>query len=168
MRIAFFTNEYPPNVYGGAGVHVEYLARELARAQGGRHTVDVFCFGDQREDYGNLKVHGVSPRVNFAARDPRHERLLEALVRDLAMVAGVSSFALREQVRVFLASQPDTPASRSRVRLMVIDLWTRCVAIGMLGSILAWGAASPVAAWPFVAGGAALLLFHAPRPPLVG
>ena len=72
----------------------------------------------------------------------------------LAMVAGVSSFALREQVRVFLASQPDTPASRSRVRLMVIDLWTRCVAIGMLGSILAWGAASPASSrWCTSSGG---------------
>jgi hypothetical protein len=85
----------------------------------------------------------------------------------LAMVAGVSSLALREQVRVFLANEPDTPASRTRVRLMVLDLWTRCVVIGVLGSILAWGAASPVAAWPFVAGAAALLVFHAPRPPLV-
>src|SRR5713101_2288614 len=31
MRVALFTREYPPEVYGGAGVHVEYLARELAR-----------------------------------------------------------------------------------------------------------------------------------------
>ena len=30
MRIAILTNEYPPHVYGGAGVHVEYLTRELA------------------------------------------------------------------------------------------------------------------------------------------
>ncbi len=33
MRIALLTNEYPPHVYGGAGVHVEYLARELARLE---------------------------------------------------------------------------------------------------------------------------------------
>jgi starch synthase len=30
LRVALLTREYPPNVYGGAGVHVEYLARELA------------------------------------------------------------------------------------------------------------------------------------------
>jgi hypothetical protein len=30
MNIALLSNEYPPNVYGGAGVHVEFLARELA------------------------------------------------------------------------------------------------------------------------------------------
>ena len=29
-RVALLTREYPPDVYGGAGVHVEYLARELA------------------------------------------------------------------------------------------------------------------------------------------
>ena len=29
MKVALFTREYPPDVYGGAGVHVEYLAREL-------------------------------------------------------------------------------------------------------------------------------------------
>jgi starch synthase len=33
MRVALLTREYPPDVYGGAGVHVEYLARELARIE---------------------------------------------------------------------------------------------------------------------------------------
>ena len=32
MKVALLTREYPPDVYGGAGVHVEYLARELARS----------------------------------------------------------------------------------------------------------------------------------------
>ncbi|MEX2583184.1 MAG: glycogen synthase [Gemmatimonadota bacterium] len=91
MRIAFFTNEYPPNVYGGAGVHVEYLSRELARLEGGAHEVDVFCFGEQRTSEGNLRVHGIAPEVKLAARDPRHARLLDALVRDLAMVGAVES-----------------------------------------------------------------------------
>ena len=31
LRVALLTREYPPDVYGGAGVHVEYLARELAQ-----------------------------------------------------------------------------------------------------------------------------------------
>lgn len=30
-KVAFFTNEYPPYVYGGAGVVVEYLSKELAK-----------------------------------------------------------------------------------------------------------------------------------------
>jgi starch synthase len=89
MRIALFTNEYPPNVYGGAGVHVEYLSRELARLDGGAHEVDVFSFGDQRKAHGNLRVQGVAPDLTLPAQDPRHARLLEALVRDLAMVGAV-------------------------------------------------------------------------------
>jgi starch synthase len=91
MRIALFTNEYPPNVYGGAGVHVEYLSRELARLEDGANAVDVFCFGDQREDTGSLRVRGIASEVKFGARDARHERLLEALARDLAMAGAVES-----------------------------------------------------------------------------
>jgi alpha-maltose-1-phosphate synthase len=91
MRIAFFTNEYPPNVYGGAGVHVEYLSRELARLEGGAHEVDVFSFGEQHEDRGNLRVRGIRALADIPAHDPRHARLLDALVRDLAMVGAVDS-----------------------------------------------------------------------------
>lgn len=44
MRAAIITREWPPDVYGGAGVHVEYLVRELRQLIG----VDVFCFGEPR------------------------------------------------------------------------------------------------------------------------
>lgn len=44
MRAAIVTREYPPEVYGGAGVHVEYLVRSLVR----HVTVDVHCFGKPR------------------------------------------------------------------------------------------------------------------------
>jgi glycogen synthase len=91
MRVALLTNEYPPHVYGGAGVHVEYLSRELAAAEGGAHHVDVLCFGEQHETRGNLRVRGVAPDVHFAAQDARHARLLDALVRDLAMVGAVEA-----------------------------------------------------------------------------
>jgi glycogen synthase len=91
MRISQLTNEYPPHVYGGAGVHIEYLARELARADGGAHQVQVLCFGQQDQAGGNLRVQGVEPAVQLPARDPRHARLLDALVRDLAMVGAVDA-----------------------------------------------------------------------------
>ncbi|MDQ3518275.1 MAG: glycogen synthase, partial [Gemmatimonadota bacterium] len=91
MRIALLTNEYPPHVYGGAGVHVEYLSRELARIESGAHAVDVFCFGEQHETQRNLRVRGVAPALRFTAQDPRHAKLLDALVRDLAMVGAVES-----------------------------------------------------------------------------
>ena len=91
MRIALFTNEYPPNVYGGAGVHVEYLARELARADGAAHHVDVLAFGDQRETRGNLRVRGIAAPATIPAQDPRHTRLLEAFARDLAMAGAAEA-----------------------------------------------------------------------------
>ena len=54
MKALFYTREFPPYVYGGAGVHVEYLATELAKLM----EVDVRCFGDQDEETGNLTVKG--------------------------------------------------------------------------------------------------------------
>ena len=85
MRIGILTNEYPPNVYGGAGVHVEYLTRELAALDGGRHDVHVLSFGEQREQQGNLRVHGVLPPAPIPARDPRHSKLFATLAQDLVM-----------------------------------------------------------------------------------
>ncbi|HEX4640859.1 MAG TPA: glycogen synthase [Chthoniobacterales bacterium] len=54
MKALFLTNEYPPYVYGGAGVHVDYLSRELAKEM----AVEVRCFGDQKSEEGNLSVRG--------------------------------------------------------------------------------------------------------------
>jgi starch synthase len=54
MKALFLTNEYPPNIYGGAGVHVDYLSRELAKIM----DVEVRCFGDQEVDQPHLKVKG--------------------------------------------------------------------------------------------------------------
>ena len=48
MRVDLLTREYPPEVYGGAGVHVEYLARELRRLA----DVRVRCFGGPRDGDG--------------------------------------------------------------------------------------------------------------------
>ncbi|QTD37459.1 glycogen synthase [Polaribacter batillariae] len=54
MKALFFTREFPPYVYGGAGVHVEYLANELAKLM----EIDVRCFGDQDSKNNNLTVKG--------------------------------------------------------------------------------------------------------------
>jgi glycogen synthase len=54
MKTLLLTNEYPPHVYGGAGVHVEYLSRELAKLV----SVEVRCFGDQRLKKNKLLVTG--------------------------------------------------------------------------------------------------------------
>ncbi|MFJ8726243.1 glycogen synthase [Streptomyces sp. NPDC003343] len=42
MRVGLLTREYPPDVYGGAGVHVEFLARELRSLS----DLDVHCWGE--------------------------------------------------------------------------------------------------------------------------
>lgn len=54
MKATIITKEYPPHVYGGAGVHVKFLTRELAKSI----DVEVRCFGDQKLDDGRLKVRG--------------------------------------------------------------------------------------------------------------
>lgn len=54
MKALFYTREFPPYVYGGAGVHVEYLADELSKLM----DVDVRCFGDQNEESKHLTVTG--------------------------------------------------------------------------------------------------------------
>ncbi|MCF6746577.1 glycogen synthase [Blastococcus sp. KM273128] len=51
MRIGIVTREWPPDVYGGAGVHVEHLVAALRRLPGGDAVdVDVHCFGGPRPD----------------------------------------------------------------------------------------------------------------------
>ncbi len=67
MKVLFLTNEYPPNIYGGAGVHVGYLSRELAKAI----PVEVRCFGDQRLEEGSLEVIGFElDTSNFTCPKP--------------------------------------------------------------------------------------------------
>jgi len=54
VKVLFLTNEYPPYIYGGAGVHVDGLSRELAKTM----PVEVRCFGDQHFKKGKLEVTG--------------------------------------------------------------------------------------------------------------
>jgi starch synthase len=63
MRVGLMTREYPPNVYGGAGVHVEYLSREMAKLI----EVEVHCWGTQSGDEGTLHVRGDEPAPEITA-----------------------------------------------------------------------------------------------------
>jgi glycogen synthase len=54
MKVCFITREYPPHVYGGAGVHIANLARQLAQVM----DVEVRCFGDQDLTESHLRVRG--------------------------------------------------------------------------------------------------------------
>jgi len=78
MRASILTREFPPDVYGGAGVHVDFLVRELRTLV----DVDVHCMGE--------------PREGAVAHSEQHDYLADAnatlrvLATDLAMTAGVA------------------------------------------------------------------------------
>jgi starch synthase len=83
MRAALFTREYPPHVYGGAGVHVEYLSRELARLI----EVEVHCWGEQRSDAANLHVIGDEPWAEITdGTTGKFKGALEALSLNLTQI----------------------------------------------------------------------------------
>jgi len=83
MRVGLMTREYPPEVYGGAGVHVEYLGRELARLI----EVEVHCWGAQRLDEGNLHVRGELPPPEVSAGcDAKFTAAVDALALSLAQM----------------------------------------------------------------------------------
>lgn len=54
MKVLQFTNEYPPYIYGGAGVHIDNISRSLSKLC----QVEVRCFGDQKINKPNLTVKG--------------------------------------------------------------------------------------------------------------
>ena len=87
MRAALFTREYPPNVYGGAGVHVEYLSRELAK----KIEVDVHCWGDQNTDNGPLHVRGSEPWKEISeGTEGKFKTALETVSLNLTQVKALS------------------------------------------------------------------------------
>ena len=84
MKVLFFTREFPPYVYGGAGVHVEYLATELANLM----QVEVRCFGDQKIDSENPAVRGFPfDNKDFDNADPKLKPILKTLGTNIYMNA---------------------------------------------------------------------------------
>jgi starch synthase len=80
-KVALLTREYPPEVYGGAGTHVEYLARELRRLA----EVSVHCWGAPRDEPGVTSHEPWS-----ALSEPKPEAAaLQAMSINLAMAAAV-------------------------------------------------------------------------------
>ncbi|MCU0560384.1 MAG: glycogen synthase [Desulfobacterales bacterium] len=87
MRILMISNEYPPNIYGGAGVHVDYLCRELVRLCGNVHSLRVLCFGDQQEIADNLSVAGVGEMPALFEGATANRKVMDTLGRNIAMAA---------------------------------------------------------------------------------
>jgi len=83
VRALVLTNEFPPEVYGGAGVHVHELTRHLRDLI----ELDVRTFGTAEETSDGWRVRGYRAGHDLGAADDRLRPMLAALSRDLAMVA---------------------------------------------------------------------------------
>lgn len=83
MRIDLLTKEYPPNIYGGAGVHVSELVKVLRKTI----EVQVRCFGDDRDekDTKSYRHSNIFDQANAA---------IQTMVTDLAMVSDIAGSSL--------------------------------------------------------------------------
>ncbi len=81
MKVTFITKEYPPNVYGGAGVHVRYLVQELRKMI----DIEVRSFGDHDIKEEGYRVKGYSSLGKLEG-DPRISKALDTLGIDLSIV----------------------------------------------------------------------------------
>ncbi len=80
IRLAVLTREFPPFVYGGAGVHVDFLVRELRRLSD-QVVVDVHALGEPRD--------GAATYPENDPRMPDANAALRILSADVAMVAAL-------------------------------------------------------------------------------
>lgn len=71
MKALFLTREYPPHIYGGAGVVVDHLSTALSR----RMAVEVRCFGERPPNRDGITVRGYTPwdRVKGGQAGPRYD-----------------------------------------------------------------------------------------------
>ncbi len=81
MKALLVTREYPPHIYGGAGVVVDQLSRALARRMG----VEVRCFGPRDPRTDGITLRGYTPWERVGGKDVRYAPALETLSIGLAM-----------------------------------------------------------------------------------
>ena len=81
MKAQLVTREYPPHIYGGAGVVVDQLSRALARRMG----VEVRCFGPREPRADGITLRGYTPWERVGGEDVRFAPALETLSIGLAM-----------------------------------------------------------------------------------
>jgi hypothetical protein len=97
--------------------------------------------------------------------------VLTFVVSLLAITAAVGSLAARESLVRGIASRaidPQDPQNEMRILRTLLGSWALCAVVAWLGAFLAWSAAKPPLAWPYLVAGAALLIFHAPRAAVFG
>ncbi|WP_284651242.1 glycogen synthase [Flavobacterium terrisoli] len=82
MKIALFTNEFPPNIYGGAGVHIDFLSQELSQLG----QVEVRCFGNQEATSASMNVLGIQSSLTKPEDDHnQHLKMFHNLSRNVEM-----------------------------------------------------------------------------------
>lgn len=82
MKIALYTNEFPPNIYGGAGVHIDFLSQELAKLG----QIEVRCFGDQQEATEKMQVQGIiSSLTKMEDESNPHLKMFHNLSKNVEM-----------------------------------------------------------------------------------
>jgi starch synthase len=84
LKIGIVTKEWPPQVYGGAGVHVVQLTQALRNLQG--IAVEVHCFGGARSD----GAFGYETPIEFASANPA----LQAIATDFAIANNLANVDL--------------------------------------------------------------------------
>jgi len=82
MKIALFSNEFPPNIYGGAGVHIDFLSQELAKLA----QVEVRCFGNQNQQINHMNIVGIQSSLTKMedSKNP-HIKMFHNLSRNVEM-----------------------------------------------------------------------------------
>lgn len=82
MKIALYTNEFPPNIYGGAGVHIDFLSQELAKLA----NVEVRCFGNQKETINSMTILGISSSLaKMEDENNPHIKMFHNLSKNIEM-----------------------------------------------------------------------------------
>ncbi len=75
MKTAILTNEFPPEIYGGAGIHVKFLSKELSKLC----RVEARCFGSQNEDENNIHAVGFNRKLGLNPQDDRFQKIFKPL-----------------------------------------------------------------------------------------
>ncbi len=82
MKVVYFTKEYPPCIYGGAGVHVDYLSREMAKLC--EVEVRTFC---KESDVGDVEIlNSVVWRDIFEGGSDKYLKSLEVLSEGISLL----------------------------------------------------------------------------------
>jgi alpha-maltose-1-phosphate synthase len=89
MKILLLTNEFPPYIYGGAGVHVANLTSEFLRLEHDKPDLEILCFGDQKGEERSNRILGIDSPSEPSFKSLQHKILLDPLYRNLVMVGSV-------------------------------------------------------------------------------